>query len=112
MPILTRKTQRNNGSSACFLHALGTRADRCARSSAEKFIYMPVRGLYSGWVDESDTDSVEQHTLMVTDHKQSFRSDENLSPEERAQTPVEVLWRNEELRRQQMRQEIFPDLSQ
>lgn len=58
---------------------------------SEKFIYMP-------------------HTFMVTDHKQSFRTDENLTPEEREQTPPDVLWRNEELRRQEMRQTIFPDL--
>ncbi|EKM61041.1 glycosyltransferase family 41 protein [Phanerochaete carnosa HHB-10118-sp] len=58
---------------------------------SEKFIYMP-------------------HTFMVTDHKQSFRTDENLSLEERLQTPADTLWRNEELRRQEMRQTIFPDL--
>jgi protein O-GlcNAc transferase len=49
---------------------------------------------------------------MVADHKQSYRADEDLSVEARLQTPVEVLWRNEELRRQQMREQIFPDLPQ
>lgn len=47
---------------------------------------------------------------MVTDHKQSFRMDESLTPEERAQTPADVLWRNEELRRQEMRRTTFPAL--
>lgn len=47
---------------------------------------------------------------MVADHKQSFRSDENLSVEERLQIEAEVLWRNEEMRRQEMRQSVFPDL--
>ena len=49
---------------------------------------------------------------MVTDHKQSFRADEDLTPEDRAQTPPDVLWRDEERRRQEMRQQIFPDLDQ
>ncbi|KAI0932202.1 hypothetical protein AcW2_000893 [Taiwanofungus camphoratus] len=57
----------------------------------EKLIYMP-------------------HTFMATDHKQSFREDENLSPEERAHTPVEKVWRDEERRRAEMRQHVFPDL--
>ena len=52
-----------------------------------------------------------QHTFMVTDHKQSFRMDENLSVDERARTPIETLWRNEELRRTQMRQAVFPNLA-
>ncbi|PCH33636.1 glycosyltransferase family 41 protein [Wolfiporia cocos MD-104 SS10] len=52
------------------------------------------------------------HSFMVTDHKQSFRGDEQLSIEERAATPVEQLWRDEEARRVQMRQRIFPDLPQ
>lgn len=49
---------------------------------------------------------------MVTDHKQSFRMDENMTPEERAQVPVDVCWRKEELRRQETRQLIFPDIPQ
>ena len=49
---------------------------------------------------------------MVTDHKQSFRTDENLTEEERKQTPPAVLWRNEEIRRAEMRQLWFPDLMQ
>lgn len=49
---------------------------------------------------------------MVTDHKQSFRMDEELSVEQRLQTPVDVLWRNEELRRMEMKQAVFPDLPQ
>ncbi|KAI0348056.1 TPR-like protein [Trametopsis cervina] len=59
----------------------------------EKFIYLP-------------------HTYMVTDHKQSFRMDENLSIEERRRTPVTTLWRNEEQRRGEMRQVWFPGLPQ
>ncbi|PSS37738.1 hypothetical protein PHLCEN_2v431 [Hermanssonia centrifuga] len=49
---------------------------------------------------------------MVTDHKQSFRMDENLSPEEREHMPIETLWRNEEARRVETRQAVFPDLPQ
>ncbi|KAI0639406.1 TPR-like protein [Trametes polyzona] len=60
----------------------------------EKFIYMP------------------QHTFMVTDHKQSFRGDEDLSPEERAQVPAETLWLDEERRRVDARKQVFPDLPQ
>ncbi|KAI0669899.1 TPR-like protein [Trametes maxima] len=59
----------------------------------EKFIYMP-------------------HTFMVTDHKQSFRGDENLSPEQRAQVPAETLWLDEERRRADARKQVFPDLPQ
>ncbi|KAI0756987.1 TPR-like protein [Daedaleopsis nitida] len=57
----------------------------------EKFIYMP-------------------HTFMVTDHKQSFRGDENLSVEERARIPSETLWLEEERRRVDARKRVFPDL--
>ncbi|RPD82549.1 TPR-like protein [Lentinus tigrinus ALCF2SS1-7] len=57
----------------------------------EKFLYMP-------------------HTFMVTDHKQSFRGDDNLSPEERAAVPVETLWLEEERRRLEARAQVFPDL--
>lgn len=49
---------------------------------------------------------------MVTDHKQSFRADEDLSVEERARIPWEDLWKAEEKRRAAMRREIFPDLPQ
>ncbi|KAI0651856.1 TPR-like protein [Trametes meyenii] len=59
----------------------------------EKFIYMP-------------------HTFMVTDHKQSFRGDEDLSPEQRAQVPAETLWLDEERRRADARKQVFPDLPQ
>ncbi|OBZ79822.1 putative UDP-N-acetylglucosamine--peptide N-acetylglucosaminyltransferase SEC [Grifola frondosa] len=59
----------------------------------EKFMYMP-------------------HTFMVTDHKQSFHGDENLTPDERAKISVEILWLNEEKRRAEMRQKIFADLPQ
>ncbi|OJT15839.1 hypothetical protein TRAPUB_3437 [Trametes pubescens] len=59
----------------------------------EKFMYMP-------------------HTFMVTDHKQSYRGDENLSPEERAKVPEERLWLDEERRRTDARRQVFPDLPQ
>ncbi|KAI0361625.1 TPR-like protein [Trametes cingulata] len=59
----------------------------------EKFMYMP-------------------HTFMVTDHKQSFRGDEDLSPEERAKVPPETLWLDEERRRADARKQVFPDLPQ
>ncbi|KAI8995630.1 TPR-like protein [Trametes punicea] len=59
----------------------------------EKFMYMP-------------------HTFMVTDHKQSFRGDDNLSVEDRAQVPVETLWLDEERRRADARRQLFPDLPQ
>ncbi|TFK89960.1 glycosyltransferase family 41 protein [Polyporus arcularius HHB13444] len=57
----------------------------------EKFLYMP-------------------HTFMVADHKQSFRGDDNLSPEARAAMPVETLWLEEERRRAEARQQVFPDV--
>ncbi|KAI0689614.1 TPR-like protein [Cytidiella melzeri] len=57
----------------------------------EKFIYLP-------------------HSFMVTDHKQSFRMDENLSVEERRRTSPSTLWRNEEERRSKLRKVCFPDL--
>ncbi|KAI0778188.1 TPR-like protein [Trametes elegans] len=59
----------------------------------EKFLYMP-------------------HTFMVTDHKQSYRSDDELSVEERAQVPIETLWIDEERRRAEARKRVFPDLPQ
>ncbi|KAI0335269.1 TPR-like protein [Cubamyces sp. BRFM 1775] len=59
----------------------------------EKFMYMP-------------------HTFMVTDHKQSFRGDDNLEPEERAQVSVETLWLDEERRRADARKQLFPDVPQ
>ncbi|KAI0365250.1 TPR-like protein [Pilatotrama ljubarskyi] len=59
----------------------------------EKFMYMP-------------------HTFMVTDHKQSFRGDEDLSVEEREKVPVETLWLDEERRRADARKQVFPDLPQ
>ncbi len=81
--------------------------------SSENFLYMPVCShvfrLVAGY---PFIDGLYKHTFMVTDHKQSFRTDENLSPEEREHTPVETLWRNEEARRVEMRQAVFPDLSQ
>lgn len=49
---------------------------------------------------------------MVTDHKQSYRGDENLSPEERAKVPEERLWLDEERRRTDARRQVFPDLPQ
>ena len=51
-----------------------------------------------------------KHTFMVADHKQSFRGDDNLSPEDRARVPLETQWRDEELRRQDARKHMFPDL--
>ncbi|KAI0825131.1 glycosyl transferase family 41-domain-containing protein [Trametes gibbosa] len=57
----------------------------------EKFIYMP-------------------HTFMATDHRQSFRGDEDLSPDARARVPAETLWRDEERRRADARKQVFPDL--
>ena len=47
---------------------------------------------------------------MVTDHRQSFRMDENLSAEDRSRITVSVLWGDEEIRRSDMRQKIFPQL--
>ncbi|KZT02719.1 glycosyltransferase family 41 protein [Laetiporus sulphureus 93-53] len=52
------------------------------------------------------------HSFMVTDHKQSYREDECLTPEERERIPVEQLWLDEEKRRAEMRRGIFPDLPQ
>ncbi|KAI0068507.1 TPR-like protein [Artomyces pyxidatus] len=52
------------------------------------------------------------HTFMVTDHKQSFRGDENLTLIERANTPSSVLWENEQRRRIEWRKKMFPDLAQ
>ena len=49
---------------------------------------------------------------MVTDHKQSFRGDDNLEPEERARVPVETLWLDEERRRADARKQLFPDVPQ
>lgn len=49
---------------------------------------------------------------MVTDHKQSYRGDENLSPEERVKVPDETLWLDEERRRTDARRQVFPDLPQ
>ncbi len=72
----------------------GTHADYVPvrmSSSTEKFLYMP-------------------HTFMVADHKQSFRGDDNLSPEARAAMPVETLWLEEERRRAEARQQVFPDI--
>lgn len=68
-------------------------ANRCPLpvASTEKFLYMP-------------------HTFMVTDHKQTYRGDDNLSPDERAAVPVETLWLEEERRRLEARTQIFPDL--
>lgn len=48
-----------------------------------------------------------QHTFFVTDHRQSF-ADADLSP--LGSHPPNV-WLAEELRRTQMRREIFPDLA-
>ncbi|CAL1695844.1 unnamed protein product [Somion occarium] len=59
----------------------------------EKFIYMPF-------------------SFMVTDHKQSFRVDEPYSPEQRHQIPPQRLWTDEEIRRAELRQSLFPDLPQ
>ncbi|KAH9849758.1 TPR-like protein [Lenzites betulinus] len=59
----------------------------------EKFVYMP-------------------HTFMATDHRQSFRGDEDLTPEARASVPAETLWRDEERRRADARAQVFPDLPQ
>ena len=68
-------------------------ANRCPLpvASTEKFLYMP-------------------HTFMVTDHKQTYRGDDNLTPDERAAVPVETLWLEEERRRLEARTQIFPDL--
>ena len=54
----------------------------------------------------------EQHTFMVTDHKQSFRGDDNLSLEERKRIPFEMQWLEEERRRMDARRQMFPDLPQ
>lgn len=53
-----------------------------------------------------------QHTFMVTDHRQSFRTDENLSPEQRRQVSAATLWRDEEARREEMRYVWFPGVPQ
>lgn len=50
------------------------------------------------------------HTYFVTDHRQSYRHGENLSIEERAQTPAKRLWNDEIKRRADLRRALFPDL--
>ncbi|KAG1882155.1 glycosyl transferase family 41-domain-containing protein [Suillus subluteus] len=50
------------------------------------------------------------HTYFVTDHRQSYRQGENLSVEERAQTPAEKLWNDEIKCRADLRRALFPDL--
>ncbi|KAH9944382.1 TPR-like protein [Epithele typhae] len=60
---------------------------------SEKFMYMP-------------------HTFMVTDHKQSFRGDDGLSPETRSTIDADTLWLDEERRRACARREVFPDIPQ
>ncbi|KAI0322338.1 glycosyl transferase family 41-domain-containing protein [Amylostereum chailletii] len=60
-------------------------------SYVEKLVYMP-------------------HTFMATDHKQSCRDDEKLNPAERALVSSTVLWEDEEQRRCQWRDRVFPDL--
>ncbi|KAI0033174.1 glycosyl transferase family 41-domain-containing protein [Vararia minispora EC-137] len=57
----------------------------------EKLLYMP-------------------HSFMVTDHKQSSREDEHLTPGLRAQTPGSLLWAAEERRRLEWRLRCFPVL--
>ncbi|KAH9950334.1 TPR-like protein [Amylocystis lapponica] len=55
--------------------------------------------------------SDDWHTVMVTDHKQSFRQDEQLSIEQRISVPSAKLWHDEEVRRADMRRLYFPNLS-
>ncbi|KAG2035864.1 glycosyl transferase family 41-domain-containing protein [Suillus americanus] len=50
------------------------------------------------------------HTYFVTDHKQSYRHGENLSVENRAQTPAEKLWNDEIKCRTDLRRAMFPNL--
>ncbi|KAI0068185.1 hypothetical protein BV25DRAFT_1867220 [Artomyces pyxidatus] len=59
----------------------------------EKMIYMP-------------------HTFMVTDHKQSFRGDENLSVSARRSVSVSELWENEDRLRIEWRKKVFPGIAQ
>ena len=47
---------------------------------------------------------------MVTDHKQSFRSDESLAAEERRLVPHTTLWQDEERRRYDLKRMWFPAL--
>lgn len=49
---------------------------------------------------------------MVTDHRQSFRKDENLTYEERLKIHPDQLWYEEERRRSRMRRALFPDIPQ
>ena len=80
-------------------------------NSTEKLINIPVSSAKRLLTTYLMTDGF-QHSFMVTDHKQSFRADEDLSVEERARVPWEDLWKAEEKRRATMRREMFPDLSQ
>lgn len=48
---------------------------------------------------------------MVTDHRQTCRDDESLTPDERLAVPSRILWENEETRRLEWRRRVFPDLS-
>ncbi|KAG1735821.1 O-GlcNAc transferase [Suillus lakei] len=57
-----------------------------------------------------NSDMGVSHTYFVTDHRQSFRHGENLSVEERAQTPAEKLWNDELKCRTDLRRALFPDL--
>ncbi|KAI0793500.1 glycosyl transferase family 41-domain-containing protein [Abortiporus biennis] len=52
------------------------------------------------------------HTFMVTDHKQSFRQDQEMTDEERVKTPVNVLWEKERRFRLKKRIAVFHDLPQ
>ena len=47
---------------------------------------------------------------MVADHRQSFRGDDNLNPEERERVPEETQWFDEERRRADAREHMFPGL--
>ncbi|CDO71565.1 Glycosyltransferase Family 41 protein [Trametes cinnabarina] len=64
---------------------------------------------------ETDSDEwvyCEKFMYMPVHHKQSFRGDENLTVEERAQVAADTLWLDEERRRADTRKQLFPDLPQ